>query len=111
MTSTIISNVVSTQIIDGLEVTKSANKSYWVDGSLMYNVVITNQSGGLLKNAVLTDNIDTDLVDFDHHYGVKYREIYNLEYTLDNGELKVNLPELSNNATINLSFQVIKRNN
>ena len=111
MASAIISNVVSTQIIDGLEVTKTANKSYWVDGSLMYNVVITNQSGGLLKNAVLTDNIDTNLVDFDYNYGVKNKEIYNLEYTLDSGELKVDLPELSNNDTINISFQVTKRNN
>ena len=109
MASTIISNVVSTQIIDGLEVTKTANKSHWVVGSLIYNVVITNQSGDVLKNAVLTDIIDTNLVDFDYDYGVKNRDIYSLEYTMDSGVLKVDLPELSNNATINISFQVTQK--
>ena len=61
--------------------TKSADKVNWVDGPLTYTVVIKNDSGSTLTNGVLTDNLDTSLVDFNTVYGVQINSTSSSEYT------------------------------
>lgn len=103
------SNVVSTTIVEGLSVTKTANKINWVDGPLTYTIVITNNSGSALKDGVLTDKLDISLIDFDKTYGVKLNDQPMSNYNYNDGELKITLPELSNNSTTTILFQVIKK--
>lgn len=107
---TFSSNTVSTTIVEGLTVTKSADKVNWVDGPLTYTVVIKNDSGSTLTNGVLTDNLDTTLVDFNTVYGVQINSASSSEYTYNDGELKITLPELANNSTTTILFQVTKKN-
>lgn len=45
-------------LINGLTITKSANKINWVDGYLTYKIVITNTSDGNYENAYITDSLD-----------------------------------------------------
>lgn len=103
------SNIVSTTIVEGLSVTKAANKINWVDGPLTYTIVITNNSGSALKDGVLTDKLDISLIDFDKTYGVKLNDQPMSNYNYNDGELKITLPELSNNSTTTILFQVIKK--
>lgn len=103
------SNTVSTTIIEGLTVTKAADKVNWVDGPLTYTVIIKNSSGGTLTNGVLTDNLDTTLVVFNSAYGVQINGVSSSEYTYNDGELKITLPELATNSTTIILFQVTKK--
>lgn len=45
-------------LINGLTITKSANKINWADGYLTYKIVITNTSDGNYENAYITDSLD-----------------------------------------------------
>lgn len=55
---TTISLVSVLNLINGLTITKSANKINWVDGYLTYKIVITNTSDGNYENAYITDPLD-----------------------------------------------------
>lgn len=103
---TFSSNLVTTSIVDGLTVTKSADKTNWVDGPLTYTIVVTNQSGDSLKSGVLTDILDTTLVDFNTTYGVQLNGTATTDFTYNAGELKITLPDLANEASATITFQV-----
>lgn len=45
-------------LINGLTITKSADKINWADGYLTYKIVITNTSDGNYENAYITDPLD-----------------------------------------------------
>ena len=45
-------------LINGLTITKSADKINWIDGYLTYKIVITNTSDGNYENAYITDSLD-----------------------------------------------------
>ena len=45
-------------LINGLTITKSADKINWIDGYLTYKIVITNTSDGIYENAYITDSLD-----------------------------------------------------
>ena len=55
---TTISLVSVLNLINGLTITKSADKINWVDGYLTYKIVITNTSDGNYENAYITDSLD-----------------------------------------------------
>lgn len=103
------SNIVTTTIVQGLTVNKSADKVNWVDGPLTYTVEITNSSGSTLSSGILTDRINTTLVEFNTAYGVMIDSSSSSNYTYNDGELKVTLPELANGNTTTITFQVTKK--
>lgn len=45
-------------LINGLTITKSADKINWADEYLTYKIVITNTSDGNYENAYITDSLD-----------------------------------------------------
>ncbi len=55
---TTISLVSVLNLINGLTITKSADKINWVDGYLTYKIVITNTSEEIYENAYITDPLD-----------------------------------------------------
>ncbi len=103
------SNIVTTSIIQGLTVTKTADKVNWVDGPLTYTVQIQNTSGSSLTSGVLTDNLNTDLVEFNNTYGVTIDDSPTSSFTYSDGELKITLPTLANDQTTKIMFQVTKK--
>lgn len=103
---TFVSNQVTTTIITGLTATLSANKQYWVDGPLLYTVVVTNNSGDVYSKGVLQDAIDTTNVVFDTDYAVQINGQKTTDYTFSGGLLSVNLPDVSDGASLTVSFQV-----
>ena len=51
------SNSVSTQLIDDLSITKTADREAWVNGDLTYTITIENQSTTTLHvSPTVTDN-------------------------------------------------------
>lgn len=55
-TTTLLVSVLN--LINGLTITKSADKINWVDGYLTYKIVITNTSEEIYENAYITDPLD-----------------------------------------------------
>lgn len=105
---TFSSNLVTTTIVQGLTVTKAADKNTWVDGPLTYTITIQNNSGTTLKSGALTDNLNTDLVEFSTTYGVKIDNVAYSEYTYTSGELKITLPDLNDGDEKTITFQVTR---
>lgn len=103
------SNLVTTTIIQGLTVNKTADKVNWVDGPLTYTITIQNTSGGVLTDGILIDNLDTSLIDFDNTYGVLIDDVKSSDFNYNDGELKITLPQLDNEKTITIKFQVTKK--
>lgn len=103
------SNLVTTTIIQGLTVNKTADKVNWVDGPLTYTITIQNTSGGVLTDGILIDNLDTSLIDFDNTYGVLIDDAKSSDFNYNDGELKITLPQLDNEKTITIKFQVTKK--
>ncbi len=103
------SNTVTTTIVQGLTVTKTADKTNWVDGPLLYTIVVKNDSGSTLSSGVLTDNLNVDLIEFDSTYGVKIDGVTSTNFTYNSGELKINLSDLENEQQATITFQVTKK--
>lgn len=103
------SNIVTTSIIQGLSVTKSADKTNWIDGPLTYTVQIQNTSGTSLTSGILTDNLNTSLVEFNNSFGVTIDDTPTSNFTYSSGELKITLPTLANDQTTTIKFQVTRK--
>ena len=100
------SNQVSTTIVQGLTATKSANKEYWVNGPLLYTIVVRNSSGDKYTNGVLTDKLDTSLVAFDTEYSVQIDAAKTSDFTYTDGTLSVNLPGIEDGGEVTVTFQI-----
>lgn len=105
---TFMSNTVTTTIVNGLTATLAANKTYWVDGTLLYTVTIENNSGDVYSKGVLADQLDTAHVAFDNDYAVEIDGVKTADYTFTGGVLSVNLPDLKDGATMVVTFRVTK---
>ena len=106
---TFSSNIVTTTIVQGLTVTKNADKTNWTEGPLTYTIVVKNDSGSTLTNGMLIDNLDTSLVEFSSSYGVKIDGVTSTEFTITGGELKITLPSLDTGGEKTITFQVTKK--
>ena len=62
--TTLTSNTSKVNIISGLTLTKEADKQNWSDGYLTYIITIDNQTNQNYSSPVITDIIDTTLVEF-----------------------------------------------
>lgn len=58
------SQAVVVNLISGLTITKTADQQAWANGPLTYTITIDNQASENYTNPVVTDVIDTTLVDF-----------------------------------------------
>lgn len=99
-------------MIDGLSITKSADKQSWVDGSLTYTIKIDNQATQSYENPVITDVLDNTLVDFveDSVY-IDGEKATASQYTYDAAThtLTINLSSIESNASSTVTFQVSKK--
>lgn len=103
------SNLVTTTIVEGISVVKSADKTYWVDGPLTYTIVVTNNSGISLSGGTLSDTLDTS-VSFDMDYGVFLNDSKTSDFEYTAPTLKVNLPTLEDSQSATIKFRVTKPN-
>ena len=97
-------------MIDGLTITKTADKTVWADGELTYTIVVSNQTEKTYENPVITDKLDTTLVEFvDGSVIIEGSAATSSEYIYNTDTLTINLTTINANDTKNVSFKVRKK--
>ena len=105
----ILSNIVTTDMVSGLVITKQADKTVWTDGHLTYTVTIKNNAIEEYANVVLTDVLDPTKVEL-VEFSVKVDGTSHL-YAYDEitGALTVVLSTLLVGEEVEITFQVQKK--
>lgn len=110
--TSINSNVLVVNLIDGLTVTKSADKMVWADGVLTFTIEVDNQTDVTYTAPTITDVLDITLVDFVAESvtidGVK-AETSAYTYDAATGTLKVTLSDIAAKGKSTITFQVTKK--
>lgn len=110
--TTLTSNTSKVNNISGLTLTKEADKQNWSGGYLTYIITIDNQTNQNYASPVITDVIDTTLVEFVPDSvtidDVKApQEKYS--YDDDTHTLTINLDDVTPSSSTTLTFQVEKK--
>lgn len=106
------SEAVVVSMIDGLTVTKTADKMVWADGLLTYTIVINNKADLSYTTPVITDILDTTKVGFVNESvtidGVK---VENSKYTYEEstGTLTITLDDIEATGSTTITFQISKK--
>ncbi len=107
----ITSEAVAVQIVDGLTITKTADKQSWGNGLLTYTITIQNTAAESYATPVVTDVIDTTLVKFvpDSVY-IDDVQAESSQYTYDDTThtLTINLSDITSGSSKKITFQVSK---
>lgn len=102
------SNIVTTMVVEGITITKTADKDFWTGGELLYTIVVTNNSGNTLSGGEISDMLDTSMVTLDGNYGVKLNDVDTSNYKYDQGVLSVALPDIADGQIVTIKFQVVQ---
>lgn len=110
--TSLTSNTSVVNMIEGLTITKTADKTNWIDGDLTYTIVIDNKADQTYESPTVTDVIDTNLVEFVNDSvmidGVKASSSqYN--YNEATHTLTINLNNITPSSSSTLKFQVTKK--
>lgn len=110
--TSITSDAVSVTLIDGLTITKSADKTVWADGVLTYTITVDNKAALTYESVVVTDALNGDLVTFVTGSvtidGVAAGES-EFSYNEQTNTLTVNLGDVATGSTKTITFQVNKK--
>lgn len=107
---TSVASVVT--IVDGLSITKTADKEMWADGVLTYTIVVTNDADQTYETPVLTDVLDTSLIEFvNGSVTIDGVEATSSEYKYESGTgtLTINLQNIVTSSSKTVKFQVSKK--
>lgn len=110
--TSITSNTSVVNMVDGLTITKDADKKNWVDGYLTYTIVINNSTDNAYSNPVITDVIDNTLIDFvEGSVKINGNTASSSEYSYNQGNhtLTINLNEVSAQTKTTITFSVKKK--
>ena len=110
--TSITSNTSVVNIVEGLSITKTADKQNWSGGELTYTVEIKNDAESAYENPKVIDIIDTTLVDFvkgSVTINGKKAEESEYSYVEDTHTLTINLSTINPSSSTTLSFQVTKK--
>lgn len=106
------SEAVLVTLLDGLKITKTADKPAWADGVLTYTIVLTNDETKPYTTPVVTDIIDNTLVDFISGSvmieGVAATDDQ-YSYNENTHTLTVLLDDIAATSTRTITFQVKKK--
>mgnify|MGYP004652226165 FL=1 len=110
--TSISSQALVVAMIDGLTVTKTADKMVWADGVLTYTIEVDNKALESYTSPTITDVLDISLVSFVNGSvtidGAKAEES---KYTYNdaNGTLTINIPDIIASGKCVVTFQVSKK--
>lgn len=110
--TSVTSNTSVVNMIDGLVVDKVADKTNWIDGELTYTISISNQAEKTFEKPIITDVIDTNLVDFvDGSVTINNIPATSSQYNYnsDTHTLTVNFEDITPSSVSTLKFQVKKK--
>ena len=97
-------------MIDGLSISKVADKRVWADRLLTYTVTITNNTLKEYSSPVVQDTLDILLIDFVDS-SVTVDGVTSSAYTFssDTGLLTINLDKIDASSSKVITFQVKKK--
>lgn len=110
--TSISSEAVVVTMLDGLTVTKSADKSVWADGALTYTVEVNNETTVNYTEPVITDTLNTTLVSFVvGSVTINGEKMDESKYTYSDATvfLTINLDTISPSSKSTITFQVTKK--
>lgn len=104
-----MSDISTVSMINSLILTEEANKKNLSSGNLTYKLIIDNQTNITYTNLVITDILDTSVIEFIDG-SVKINDTYfnKDKYLFSNNTLKINLDKISKKTKITISFSVRK---
>lgn len=110
--TSLTSAVSVVSMVEGLTITKTADKQSWADGLLTYTITVENGAGENYVAPVVTDVLDTTLVDFvEDSVTINGTKATTSQYTYnaDTHTLTVNLSDITPSASSTIQFQVKKK--
>lgn len=97
-------------MIDGLTIAKTADKTVWADGELTYTIIVDNQTEKTYEEPVITDKLNTTLVEFvDGSVIIEGVAATVSEYLYQTDTLTINLSTINANDSKTVSFKVRKK--
>ena len=110
--TSLTSNVSVVNIIDGLSLTKEADKKNWGSGELTYTITIDNQTDTSYVKPIVTDKIDTSLVEFvTGSVMINDTPATESQFSYDAGTstLTINLDDVGATSKTTLTFRITKK--
>lgn len=110
--TSLTSNVSVVNIIDGLSLTKEADKKNWGSGELTYTITVDNQTDTSYVKPIVTDKIDTSLVEFvTGSVMINDTPATESQFSYDAGTstLTINLDDVGATSKTTLTFRVTKK--
>lgn len=110
--TSISSQALVVAMIDGLTVTKTADKMVWADGVLTYTIEVDNKALESYTSPTITDVLDISLISFVNDSvtidGAKAEES---KYTYNDadGTLTISIPDIAASGKCVVTFQVSKK--
>ena len=99
-------------ILEGLTVTKSADKPIWTEGNLTYTIEINNETTQAYTTPVITDILDPTLIVLvKGSIKVDDTILEESQYTYeeDTGKLTITLPDITSQSKKTVTFEVCKK--
>lgn len=112
ISTSLTSNTSVVNIVEGLTLKKTADKTNWGSGNLTYTITIDNQADETYVKPVVTDVIDTTFVDFvDGSVKINgaYATTQQYQFDQDTHTLTINLEDVTPSSTSTLEFLVKKK--
>lgn len=110
--TSLTSNVSTVSMVEGLTLTKDADKKNWTSGDLTYTIVIDNKTDIAYENPKITDVIDDSLVEFvNDSVTINGVTATSSQYNYDDAShtLTVNLDSVNPSTTTTLTFRVTQK--
>lgn len=108
--TSLTSNTSVVNIIEGLTISKEADKKNWSDGNLTYTITIDNTTDTSYESVVVEDAIDTSLVELIlESITINGAKAQTSEYSYENNTLKVNIERVGATSQAIITFSVKKK--
>lgn len=108
--TSLTSEAVVVTLVSGLAITKTADKVSWANGNLTYTITITNQGTESYAALVLTDVLDTSLVDFvEDSVFINGEKADTSKYQYAANTLTITLDDIAPSNSSTVTFQVKKK--
>lgn len=108
--TSLTSEAVVVTLVSGLVITKTADKVSWANGNLTYTITITNQGTESYAAPVLTDVLDTSLVDFvEDSVFINGEKADTSKYQYATNTLTITLDDIAPSNSSTVTFQVKKK--
>lgn len=110
--TSLTSNTSVVNMVEGLTLVKDADKKNWANGILTYTITINNQTDVTYVKPIVTDIIDTSLVEFiPDSVTINDVQATQSQYNYEEAShtLTVNLDDVAENTTVTLTFSVTKK--